>query len=108
MKLSPSEGGRLGGDGQPHAELARDLSTEFRWAKMPVRSPEESLSPRGEGVTELLLTFSATDCLAFDPLLPLVSADLRRIALRRLRGAGPTAFLATELGDMPGDLAGAG
>jgi RNA polymerase sigma factor (TIGR02999 family) len=48
-----------------------------------------------EEVTELLLAYSAGDRQAFDRLLPLVYADLRRIASRRLRGEGPSETLET-------------
>lgn len=58
-------------------------------------SPEDSPSPEGGGVTELLLAFSAGDPLAFERLVPLVYADLRRIASRRLRGEGAAETLQT-------------
>ena len=48
-----------------------------------------------EGVTELLMAFGAGDRRALDRLVPLVYAELRRIASRRLRGEGPAETLQT-------------
>lgn len=60
---------------------------------MPAR--QDPPSPVEDDLTELLLAYSAGDRVAFDRLLPLVYADLRRIASRRLRGEGPAETLQT-------------
>ena len=60
-----------------------------------VSSPQDPRSAESEGVTELLLAFSDGDRQEFDRLLPMVYADLRRIASRRLRGEGPAETLQT-------------
>ncbi len=46
-------------------------------------------------MTELLAAFGEGDRRAFDRLVPLVYAELRRIASRRLRGEGPAETLET-------------
>ncbi|MEO8504559.1 MAG: ECF-type sigma factor [Acidobacteriota bacterium] len=51
--------------------------------------------PVGDDVTELLLAFGAGDRQALDRLIPLVHAELRRIASRRLRGEGAAETLQT-------------
>ena len=48
-----------------------------------------------EGVTELLVAYGAGDRRALDRLVPLVYAELRRIASRRLRSEGPAETLQT-------------
>ncbi len=58
-------------------------------------SREGPSAPGAGEVTELLLAYSAGDRLAFDRLVPLVYADLRRIASRRLRDEGPAETLQT-------------
>lgn len=58
-------------------------------------SPEEPLFAEEEGVTELLVALSGGDRRALDRLVPLVFAELRRIASRRLRGEGPAETLQT-------------
>ncbi|HEV7667267.1 MAG TPA: ECF-type sigma factor [Thermoanaerobaculia bacterium] len=58
-------------------------------------SEEEPLFADKEGVTELLVAFSGGDRRALDRLVPLVYAELRRIASRRLRGEGPAETLQT-------------
>jgi RNA polymerase sigma factor (TIGR02999 family) len=60
-----------------------------------VPSEEEPLFADKEGVTELLVAFSGGDRRALDRLVPLVYAELRRIASRRLRGEGPAETLQT-------------
>lgn len=58
-------------------------------------SEEEPGVADKEGVTELLVAWSGGDRRALDRLVPLVYAELRRIASRRLRGEGPAETLQT-------------
>jgi RNA polymerase sigma factor (TIGR02999 family) len=60
-----------------------------------VPSEEEPFFADKDGVTELLVAFSGGDRRALDRLVPLVYAELRRIASRRLRGEGPAETLQT-------------
>lgn len=52
-------------------------------------------SAPGADVTEILLALNAGDPQAFDRLVPVVYAELRRMASRRLRGEGPAETLQT-------------
>lgn len=58
-------------------------------------SEEEPGLAEKEGVTELLAAWSGGDRRALDRLVPLVYAELRRIASRRLRAEGPAETLQT-------------
>jgi RNA polymerase sigma factor (TIGR02999 family) len=64
----------------------------FQRLATPIRSPPTSERAQ---VTDLLLQLRAGDATALDRLLPLVYAELRRLAHRRLQGERPGHTLGT-------------